>query len=200
MLPLGAGVESLLPGDYVLVWYAYDHVWHERAVLWKIGKDWEVVTPDDDEYIEALAPGGKGPVKLLVLSANGIVPASVTEPVYRFSSYPLEAEHNARLRTSFQSAKAQDGNHAQLFSQVKGYDGVEVASDLIVGWTGIPLRLTGKTGLMAPPSGAAPPLPRLPAVPSRSSSLRRRLWRLRLGSLGMMWLPEWIGCLMGTCG
>ena len=82
MLPLGVGEESLLPGSYVLTFYTCDSVWHERAVLWKIGGEWEVITSDDDKYFENLMTGRGGPARLIILPASGEVPDSVTDPVY----------------------------------------------------------------------------------------------------------------------
>ena len=164
----------MLPGSYVLLWYANDDVWHERAVLWKVGEEWEVITPDDDKYLERITTGDEGPVKIIILPSSGVVPSSVTEDVYRFSSYPSEAEHNSRLRKSFELAKSTDGDKLQLFSQVIGYDCEELASDKVVGRSGIPRRLTGKTGTAAPPAGAAPSLPRLPVAPSRRLPLTGR--------------------------
>ena len=79
------------PGDYLLVWYDEDVVWHKRLYLWKHGAAWQVFTPDGDKYLECLRRVGNGPSRVIVLPDNGDVPSSITEPVCRFESYPSEA-------------------------------------------------------------------------------------------------------------
>ena len=161
--------ECLLPGDFVLILYLNDSVWHERAVLWRFGDRWEVITPDKDRYLEVLKPGRNGPLKLVRLNASGVSPAGLREAVYRFQSYPSIELHNKRLKDSFEDALRIYGDRVSLFPLVKDADGIEVGADLIVGRRAASRRVTGKTGALAL-SGAAPALPTLPARPSRGDA------------------------------
>ena len=166
--------EFLLPGDFVLIFYRNDSVWHERAVLWKFGDRWEVITPDKDRYLEVLKPGRKGPLKLVRLNANGACPAGLKEAVYRFKDYPSIELHNKRLKESFEDALRIYGGLVTVFPLVKDADGVEVGADLIVGRRAASRRVTGKTGALAP-AGAAPAIPSLPSRPSKGDGWREKL-------------------------
>ena len=50
----------------MLIWFADDDVWHERVLLWPVGrkgtKSWVIATPDHKDewgvYIEDYTPGG----------------------------------------------------------------------------------------------------------------------------------------------
>lgn len=180
---------SLCPGDFVLIFYRDDTVWHERAVLWKFGRRWEVVTPDNDKYQEILKPGRGGPLKLIKLEADGLVPSDLVEPVYRFTSYPVAAGHNARLKASFEAARRSEGDQVQLFNSVKDYMGREVAPDQIVGRAALPRRLPGKTSRPLPAGRGASTA----VVPADSADAAGDAWKEALrrpdGSPdGMVWV------------
>ena len=154
--------ESLLPGDYVLIFYEDDSVWHERTLLWKFGRRWETVTPDDEQHFELLSPGKQGIKRIVRLDGDGHIPDRLRESVYRFDRYPTAAAHGQRLRDSFARAQAAEGDKVQLFSLVKDGHGDEVASDIVVGRAGLPRRLARKVPAALPPSSAPPAFPALP--------------------------------------
>ena len=146
LLPRGAGEASLLPGDFIIVWYDDDDGWHERALLWKRADGtWEILTPDDDKYCEDYRRNGSGPSEVVRLGPTGGVPSDITESVYRFASYPMRDAHRQRLRERLLDAKAKDGDRAVLFPSVRDHLGASVSVTEMVGRDVLPRRVGGKT-------------------------------------------------------
>jgi hypothetical protein len=51
--------RTRMPGDYILVWYDDDMVWHERLLVASLGGTvWVIATPDGDRYPEDLGCRG----------------------------------------------------------------------------------------------------------------------------------------------
>ena len=142
-----AAAASLCPGSYVLVWYEDDSVWRERLLLWMHGLFSEIVTPDNDKYLEDMRRVGSGPSRVVLLPASGEIPNDITEPVYRFKRYPTIAEHEKLLQQSFADARAASGRDVRLFAEVANGLGSRVSATSIVGREGLPRRLVKKDGL-----------------------------------------------------
>ena len=136
-----------MPGEYIIVWYSDDNVWHERLLIWKRADgSWEILTPDGDKYCEDLRKNGNGPEEVVRLPASGEIPNDVTESVYRFRSYFKAVGHRACLREGFLDAKAEDAGAVVLFSSVYDYAGELANVTDIVGRDALPRRVTRKTG------------------------------------------------------
>ena len=147
LLPAGEAEASLLPGEFIIVWYDSDDVWHERLLIWKRADGtWEILTPDGDKYCEDYRKNGQGPDEIVRLPATGEIPPDVMEPVYRFRSYFKSVGHRACLRQGFLDAKAEDADTVVLFSSVYDYAGELASVTEVVGRDALPRRVPRKTG------------------------------------------------------
>jgi len=96
-LPAGEGEfwRELIPGQMVEVEYVDDEVLHERVCVWP-GQDrnWQVLTPDGDEYVEDLAcrDPATGPSRAFKLGDDGSDPPQPRKQLYRFREYPSKKD------------------------------------------------------------------------------------------------------------
>jgi hypothetical protein len=89
-----------VPGMSVLVWYSADDVWHERLLIWPgLKGGWQVLTPEDDFYLEVLLPDGSGDVaRVIALPDNNSLPVELVEQAYMFAAYPGQDRFKALLQ------------------------------------------------------------------------------------------------------
>jgi hypothetical protein len=100
-----------VPGMSVLVWYSTDNVWHERLLIWPgLNGGWQVLSPDDDIYLEVLLPDGSGDVaRVIALPDDNSLPGDLVEHAYRFDAYPGQDRLKALLRDGKKEVEAYYG-------------------------------------------------------------------------------------------
>lgn len=102
-------------GDYVLVFFEDDDVWHEMMICGRAGNGVvSVFTPDGDQYLLCL----RGPVGDLAsacawipVGRGGELPGGLTHNVYCFDSLPGRVRRTELLRRGLEEVKA----HARRF-------------------------------------------------------------------------------------
>ena len=102
-----------MPGQRLLLWYADDHVWHERVLLWPTGRQgtrvWAIATPDwaDDGgvYVEDLTVGPDVSA-LQPLALDGTRPY-LDEEIYAFPNVFTDEELGALIGRGRDAARAQ---------------------------------------------------------------------------------------------
>ena len=105
--------KALVPGQRLLLWYADDHVWHERVLLWPTGRQgtrvWAIATPDwaDDGgvYVEDLTVGPDVSA-LQALALDGTRPY-LDEEIYAFPNVFTDEELGALIGRGRDAARAQ---------------------------------------------------------------------------------------------
>ena len=92
--------SGVLPGDYVLLKFGGDPVWHEMLVC-GLGRGGlvSVHTPDGDSYVmPTFGERSWGPERVEKVTRTGQLPGGSRREVYRFSSYPSSAELRKFIR------------------------------------------------------------------------------------------------------
>ena len=102
--------DDMKLGSVVEVTYMNDDIPHERVLLWPVreGGEWIVLSPDGDEWLEALAardpktgPSGGGP-----LPVDGSPPTD-GHALYRFREYPTDAIFRTMLERGCKLARSE---------------------------------------------------------------------------------------------
>jgi hypothetical protein len=173
-VPRGAEMEEYckgLPEYSVLVWYSDDHVWHERMVLVPVrDTKWVVRAPDSDREIEDI--GGADPrgcpERMSPLHEDGTIPGVIAEGVYRFRSYPRDAEFKGLLRDVRGLAGARKlGHELTVPRQLRAPGGDVLDMNEFFGGNFLPRRLpsNGPVRLaQLPPLAAPAPSPSTPSL------------------------------------
>ena len=103
--PRGDEVEALSqcrPGQKAIVWYTDDDVYHERILVWRVDEDtWYVLTPDRDLYPECWSGrSDEGPISFKLKDVDFRYFSRVSQPVYRFATYPTDDEFKSHISTA----------------------------------------------------------------------------------------------------
>ena len=149
-----------------------DSVWHERALLWRSGDRWEVITPAVPDF--ELLPPRIGRPRCIQLCEYTFTDRNGDQ---WFCCRPCCLSHgHAGLCRCLRCARNRvpPGGLVTVFPLVKEANGIEVGADLIVGRRAASRRVTGETGALAPP-GAAPAFPVLPSRPSKGDGWKEKL-------------------------
>ena len=158
--------NRLLPGQYLLLWYSDDDVYHEALFLWKAGgRKGCVHTPDNDTYITSLWGSlEEGPVEVLELPADGSLPDDLGADTYRFRANPDEVKLKSLLREAHEEARRR-GLAPVEHTKVVNHVGEIVGLDELFGGQFVERRVrgrgeAGKVGGSVPASPASARAPR----------------------------------------
>eukprot|EP00974_Lingulodinium_polyedra_P037268 3575937-Lingulodinium_polyedra.AAC.1 len=110
---VAASSSKLIPGRSVALKYEED-LWHEAVLLapapdkegTAMGWTWQILTPDGDEYAEALDGSAPGPVSCMVLDNYGTAPPNLARRFYRFRNYPDDDTLLGSMKAFLKSAGA----------------------------------------------------------------------------------------------
>ena len=84
------------------MWYTDDDVYHERILVWRVDEDtWYVLTPDRDLYPECWSGrSDEGPISFKLKDVDFRYFSRVSQPVYRFATYPTDDEFKSHISTA----------------------------------------------------------------------------------------------------
>ena len=163
--------RNLIPGQYVVVWYADDNVYHERLLLHKAyGSNWVMESPDGDQCIEDLSGGDpEGLEHGHKVADDGQLP-TLGAGAYRFGQYPSQDALKNKIRAGRREAAKvceDEGRTLEDPTDVLDATGNVVSFADMFGGGFLARRLRVKGVPAQQPAGGIPtPLGPAPAAPS----------------------------------
>ena len=142
-------LSSCLPGQQGIVWYSDDNVYHERLLVWKVNESsWYILTPDNDLYVEDWScKGGDGPISFKIKGDDFRCFSRISQPVYRFSTYPTDEEFKEHVKQALQElGGASRSPNAWRPQYVLNMAGRRVEATEYLGRLLTPTRIRGKDG------------------------------------------------------
>ena len=142
-------LSSCLPGQQGIVWYSDDNVYHERLLVWKVNESsWYILTPDNDLYVEDWScKGGDGPISFKIKGDDFRYFSRISQPVYRFSTYPTDEEFKEHVKQALQElGGASRSPNAWRPQYVLNMAGRRVEATEYLGRLLTPTRIRGKDG------------------------------------------------------
>lgn len=130
------------------MWYSDDNVYHERLLELKVNESsWYILTPNNDLYVEDWScKGVDGPISFKIKGNDFRYFSRISQPVYRFSTYPTDDEFKEHVKQALQELGGASMSPDAWRPQYVPNMGRRVEATEYLGRLLTPTRIRGKDG------------------------------------------------------